>query len=118
MQNALNQTLLKREKTLGVLQPLQETGKTQLRLLATSHAVNHVYQLLTPVVLPEITREYGDFNAGLFLLTFVLSYSLLPAVSGYLSRYLGRRNLLTVGFVTTALSFLAIGVTDNVEIGR
>ena len=114
MQNALNQTLLKREKTLRVLQPVQETGKTQLRLLATSHAVNHVYQLLTPVVLPEITREYGDFNAGLFLLTFVLSYSLLPAVSGYLSRYFGRRNLLTVGFVTTALSFLAIGLTENV----
>ena len=99
---------------MKVLGPMQDTGKTQLRLLATSHAVNHIYQLMTPVVLPEITREYGDANAGLFLLTFVLSYSLLPAVSGYLSRYFGRRNLLTVGFVTTALSFLAVGLTDNV----
>ena len=93
---------------------MQEPGKPQLRLLATSHAVNHVYQLITPVVLPEITREFGIFNAGLFLWSFVLSYSLLPAVSGHLSRYVGRRKLITVGFVTTALSFLAVGLTNNV----
>ena len=101
-------------ETLKVLRPVQETGNTQLRLLATSHAVNHIYQLLTPVVLPEITREFGVFNAGLFLWSFVLSYSLLPVVSGHLSRYVGRRNLITVGFVTTALSFLAVGLTNNV----
>ena len=53
---------------------MQETGKTQLRLLATSHAMNHVYQLLTPVVIPEITREYGlsDFTAGLLISCFRL----------------------------------------------
>ena len=93
---------------------VQETGKTQLRLLATSHAVNHVYQLLTPVVSPVISGEFGVFNAGLFVVSFVLSYSLLPAVSGHLSRYVGRRNLLTAGFVTTALSFLVVGLTNNV----
>ena len=93
---------------------MQETGKPQLRLLATSHGMNHVYQLLTPVALPAITLEFGVFNAGLFLWSFVLSYSLLPAVSGYLSHYVGRRNLLTAGFVTTAISFLAAGLTNNV----
>jgi MFS family permease len=95
---------------------LQEKGKTQLRLLATSHSVNHVYQLLPPVVLPEITREYGFFNAELLLWSFVLSYSLLPAVSGYLSRFFSRRKLLTAGFVLTSLSFLAIGLTSNVAV--
>jgi len=95
---------------------VQEKGKAQLRLLATSHAVNHVYQLLTPVVLPEITREFGVFNAGLFLWSFVLSYSLLPAVSGYLSRYFSRRKFLSAGFFVTSLSFLAIGLTDNVGV--
>ena len=95
---------------------VQEKGKTQLPLLATSHAMNHVYQLLTPVVLPEITREYGFFNAELLLWSFVLSYSLLPAVSGYLSQYFGRRKLLTAGFVTISLSFLAIGLTNNVAV--
>lgn len=88
----------------------------QLRLLAASHAMNHVYQLLTPVILPVLTLEFGAFNAGLFLETFVLSYSLLPAVSGYLSRYVGRRNLITTGFIMTALSFLAIGLTNNIVV--
>jgi MFS family permease len=83
-------------------------------LLAASHAINHVYQLLTPTVLPEMTLQYGYFNAGIFLWSFVLSYSLLPAILGYLSRYIGRRNLLTIGFVTTAMSFLGVGLTDNV----
>jgi len=78
--------------------------------------MNHIYQLLPPVVLPVITLEYGAFNAALFLWSFLLSYSLLPAVSGYLSLYVGRRNLLTIGFITTALSFLAIGLTNNIVV--
>ena len=94
---------------------MQENHK-QLRLLAVSHAVNHVYQLLTPVILPELTREFGASSAEIFLWSFVLSYSLLPAVMGYVSRYIGKRNMLTVGFVVTALSFLAIGLTDNVSL--
>jgi len=94
---------------------VQENHK-QLRLLAVSHAVNHVYQLLTPVILPELTREFGASSAEIFLWSFVLSYSLLPAVMGYVSRYIGKRNMLTVGFVVTALSFLAIGLTDNVSL--
>jgi MFS family permease len=93
---------------------VQERPKQQLRLLATSHAMNHVYQLLPPVVLPEITRDFGAFNAEIFLWSFVLSYSLLPAVSGYVSRYFGRRTFISVGFIATALSFLAIGLTNNV----
>jgi len=93
---------------------VQEIPKQQLRLLATSHAMNHVYQLVAPVVVPALTLEYGFFNAGLLLWSFVLSYSLLPAVSGYLSRYFGRRQLLTFGFVVTAFSFLAIGLTHDV----
>lgn len=78
--------------------------------------MNHFYQLLTPVVVPEITREYGISNAGLLLLCFVLSYSLLPALSGYLSQAFGRRKLLTLGFAISALSFLSIGVTSNIAI--
>jgi MFS family permease len=73
-----------------------------------------VYQLLTPVVLPALTLEFGSFNAEIFVWSFVLSYSLLPAVSGSVSRYVGRRNTLAMGFVATALSFLAVALTSNV----
>jgi FSR family fosmidomycin resistance protein-like MFS transporter len=95
---------------------MQEKGKTQLRLLATSHAMNHVYQLLIPVVIPEITREYGlsDFTAGLLISCFFVSYALLPALLGYLSQAFGRRRFLAFGFATTALAFLATAFTSNI----
>jgi MFS family permease len=97
---------------------VQETPKQQLRLLATSHAMNHVYQLLTPVVIPEITREYGlsDFAAGLLISCFFVSYALLPALSGYLSQTFGRRRFLSFGFAVTALAFLTTAFTSNIAI--
>lgn len=93
---------------------MEENRRAQLRLLATSHAMNHVYQLLTPTVIPAIISDYGFFNAGLFSTSFLLSYSLLPAVSGYLTQYLGRRNILAFGFAMCALSFVAVGLSSNV----
>ncbi len=92
---------------------VQEKGRAKLRLLATCHGMNHVYQLLTPTIAPAIIRDYGIINAGLLSTSFLLSYSLLPVVSGYLSQYFGRRNLLVFGFAACALSFLAIGLTSN-----
>lgn len=97
---------------------MQEKDKAHLRLLATSHAMNHVYQLLTPVIIPKITKDYGlsDTTAGLLLSCFFLSYSLLPFLSGYLSQTFGRRNLLTIGFAMSALAFLAMGFTSNISV--
>jgi MFS family permease len=92
---------------------MQEPRKAHLRLLAASHAMNHVYQLLTPVVVPAITIEYGIINAGILSLCFWLSYSLLPILFGYLSQTFGSRRLLTFGFIATALAFSAIGFTTN-----
>ena len=95
---------------------MQEPRKAHLRLLAASHAMNHVYQLVTPVLVPAITVEYGILNAGILSLCFWLSYSLLPILFGYLSQTFGSRGLLTFGFVATALAFLAIGFTTNFAI--
>jgi len=93
---------------------MQENRKRRLPLLATSHALNHVYQLLTPVIAPELVREFGENGAGLFVWCFLLSYSLLPAVSGYLTQRFGRRNLLAIGFALNASCFIAIGFTNNI----
>jgi MFS family permease len=97
---------------------VQERNSARLALLATSHGMNHVYQLLTPIIIPEITADYGlsNFTAGILLSCFLLSYSLLPVLSGYLSQVFGRRRLLTLGFVISALSFLAMGFVDNIII--
>jgi hypothetical protein len=48
---------------------MQEKGRAHLVLLTTSHGMNHVYQLLTPVIIPKITADYGlsNFIAGMLL---------------------------------------------------
>jgi MFS family permease len=95
---------------------VQERNRARLALLATSHGMNHVYQLLTPIIIPEITADYGlsYFTVGVLLSCFLLSYSLLPTLSGYLSQVFGRRRLLTLGFVISGLSFLAMGLVNNI----
>ncbi len=93
-----------------------EKRKKQLPLLATSHGLNHVNQLLVPVIAPELIGEFGESSAGLFVWCFLLSYSLLPAVSGYLTQRLGRRRLLAMGFTISAACFVAISLTDNIVI--
>ena len=95
---------------------MRKISQSRLGLLAASHGMNHVYQLIPPVVMPEIARDYGisDITAGLLLSCFYLSYALLPVVSGYFSQVFSRKYLLALGFVVSALSFLAIGLTQNV----
>jgi MFS family permease len=95
---------------------MRENRQSRLSLLAASHGMNHVYQLIPPVVMLEIAKDYGlsDITVGLLLSCFYLSYALLPVVSGYLSQVFSRKYLLTLGFVINALSLLAIGLTQNV----
>ena len=104
-----------RLETLKVLRSVQETGKMQLRLLATSHAVNHIYQLMTPVVLPEITREFGDLQR--WALPMELRAVLLAPARGF-------RLPIPIRWQTESHNrsassrlpcrFLAVGLTDNV----
>jgi MFS family permease len=97
---------------------VQQNNKAQLALLATSHGMNHIYQLLTPVIIPEISADYGlsNFTAGVLLACFLASYCLLPVLSGYLSQTYGRKILLSAGFAVSALSFLTMGFVDNITL--
>ncbi len=97
---------------------VQQSSRARLALLATSHGMNHVYQLLPPIIIPEITAEYGlsHFTAGALVACFLASYCLLPVLSGYLSQTYGRKLLLSLGFVMSALSFLAMGFVDNIAL--
>jgi len=103
------------EKGVSVV---QKRNRARLGLIATSHGMNHVYQLLTPIIIPEIAAEYGlsNFTAGVLLSCFLASYCMLPVLSGYLSQTCGRKLLLSLGFVVSALSFLAMGFVDNIII--
>jgi FSR family fosmidomycin resistance protein-like MFS transporter len=97
---------------------IEKNSRVYLTLLSTSHGMNHFYQLLVPVVIPKITAEYklSNFTAGVLLSWFSLSYALLQTPSGYLSKFISRKNLVILGFVITSASFLIIGFINNIII--
>ena len=86
-----------------------------LTLIATSHGINHIYQLLTPIIIPKIADEYllSTTSAAVLISMYSLSYALLQAPSGILSKTLGRKNTIILGFVITFTSFLIMGFIDN-----
>ncbi|MCK5627904.1 MFS transporter [Candidatus Bathyarchaeota archaeon] len=95
---------------------VQRSRANHLVLLSASHGMNHVYQLLFFIILPEITVEFGISNltAGLLAACFILPYSLLPILAGYLATPLNRKRLMSLGFILSALSFLALGFVNNI----
>lgn len=87
-----------------------------LALISLNHGMNHLHQLLLPVLLPKITSEYNlsNFVVGILLSCFNLSYSLFQTPVGYLSKKFKRKNLLALGLVVSSLAFLFIGFVDNI----
>ena len=59
--------------------------------------------------------EYGlsTFQAGLLLLAFNLPYALLPVLFGTLSRSMGRKRLLSIGFLLVSAAFVAVSFSYN-----
>jgi len=92
-----------------------EKRSLSLVLMSSSHAMNHVYQLLTPIIVSQIASEYLLSNAvaGIIVSVYSLSYALLQTVSGLLSKTLGRKNTIIVGFVITSVAFLVLGFVNN-----
>lgn len=93
-----------------------ETHKRLLLvLLSTSHGMNHIYQLLIPIIIPKIVDEYqlSIISAAILISVFSLSYSLFQLPSGFLSKILGRKNVILLGFAVTSVSFLAVGFTND-----
>ena len=78
--------------------------------------MNHVYQLLIPIIIPRIADEYqlSTLTAGILISVFSLSYALLQIFSGFLSRLMGRKNMIIVGIVITSISFFILGFVDNI----
>ena len=96
--------------------PLSQGEKRlSLGLIITAHATSHIYQLLLPLVLPQIASEYSltNFEAGLVLAVFSASSSLFQTFFGIFSRRFGRKRLLCLGFVVNAVAFAAIGLSQN-----
>ena len=92
-----------------------EKRSIYLALISTSHGINHLYQLLTPIIIPRIADEYllSTTSAALLISMYSLSYALLQTPSGLLSKILGRKKTIILGFVITSASLLILGFLEN-----
>ncbi|MCJ7761049.1 MFS transporter, partial [Candidatus Bathyarchaeota archaeon] len=86
--------------------------------MATSHGMNHFYQLLIPIIIPKILAEYdlSLVSAGLLISVYSLSYALLQMISSLLSRIVGRKRIIILGLIITSASFLALAFVKDLAI--
>jgi MFS family permease len=87
-----------------------------LILVSTAHATNHIYQLAPSIIAGKIQSEYGlsPFEVGLIFLAFNLPYAIFQAPFGALSRRLGRKRLMVVGFLVNAAAFAGVSILRGV----
>ncbi len=92
-----------------------ENNPRLLALIAVAHATNHAYQLTLPMAIPSIALEYGlsNFWVGVLVASYNLAYILLQAPFGTISDRIGRKRLLTMGFIIASAAYLAIGFTKD-----
>lgn len=104
--------MTKHFKECRLLDDLVMASPTALLTICAVHALNHVFQLLLPVAIPQITLDYGlsYFSAGLLVASFSLSYALFQAPFGRLATRFGRKRLMTIGLLANAAAYIVIGV--------
>ena len=74
-------------------------------LVASSHALNHVYDALLPVLYPSIIDEFhlSYSLVGLMVMGYRLSSGALQLVMGFLGRFVRRKMLLGFGMIWQSL---------------
>lgn len=94
---------------------MQRKTRVSLILVSAAHGMNHFYQLLLPVLLPQIRTEFSlsYLTAGILLSSYSLSYSLFQTPVGYVSGRFGKKRLIMAGIIITSFSFLMMGFTNN-----
>ena len=88
---------------------------SSLILVSTAHAVTHIYQWAPPLLAKKFQSEYGLslVEVGLILAVFNLSYAIFQVPFGALSRRLGRKRLLAVGFLVNAAAFAVVAASEG-----
>jgi FSR family fosmidomycin resistance protein-like MFS transporter len=86
-------------------------------LVTVSHALNHVYDALLPVLYPSIIV---DFNlsyslVGMVVMGYRLSSGALQLVMGFLGRFVRRKMLLGFGMIWQSLMNLCVSMSSRFE---
>ncbi len=86
-------------------------------LVSSSHALNHIYDTLLPVLYPTIISEFNLSYSlvGLLVMGYRLSSGALQITMGFLGRFVRRKILLGVGMIWQTLMNVSISVSNGFE---
>jgi FSR family fosmidomycin resistance protein-like MFS transporter len=84
-------------------------------LVSISHALNHAYESLLPILYPLLLSEFGLSYSliGVISMGYRFSGGLLQLVMGFLGRFFRRKYLLGFGLIWTSLSNAFIVLAQN-----
>jgi MFS family permease len=86
-------------------------------LVTISHALNHVYDALLPVLYPSIIVEFNLSYSlvGMVVMGYRLSSGALQLVMGFLGRFVRRKMLLGFGMIWQSLMNLFVSMSSRFE---
>lgn len=84
-------------------------------LVVISHAVNHAYEALMPVIYPLLISEFGlGYGAvGLLVMTYRLTSGAFQLVMGFMGRFYRRKVLLGVGMIWQSITNAFLGFSPG-----
>ncbi len=89
-----------------------------LIILSAAHGVNHFYQLLLPVAVLQIAKEFNlsHFLIGSLIFSYTISYALLQVPFGYLSYRYTRKRIIAIGLLVSSMPFILMSFSENVGV--
>ncbi len=83
--------------------------------MVVSHALNHAYEALMPVMYPILIAEFGlQYSAvGLLVMAYRLTSGAFQLVMGFMGRFYRRKVLLGVGMIWQAVSNVFLGFSPG-----
>jgi len=101
----------------------ERSANSGFALVITSHAMNHTYDALLPILYPSMISEFGLSYAlvGTLVTGYRLSSGALQIMMGFLGRFMQRKILLGFGMIWQSItnSFVAISQGfENIFVGR
>lgn len=96
---------------------LSVSNPREVWLVTAAHAVNELYSIALPPILPLLVNDFSISysEAGALLTVFFITYSIFQLPAGLLADRIGQRWLLAGGMVILAMGILVVARAQNYE---